>query len=106
LFGGYDIKKITKVSKYKRLLLGRPIFKHTPFNVTIDLFIFNNKADQIRRLRNVMLRRFAYKYMYSLYVDVYKKVNETLNRPRFFYINIIEPTVFPYYSQVVKSYEE
>ena len=88
------------------MLLGRPIFKHTPFNVTIDLFIFNNKTDQIRKLRNLMLRRFAYKYMYSLYADVYKKVNETLNRPRFFYINIIEPSVFPYYSKVVKSYEE
>jgi hypothetical protein len=106
LFGGYDIKKITRISKYRRLLLGKPIFKHTPFNVTIDLFIFNNKTDQIRRLKNLMLRRFAYKYMYSLYADVYKKVNETLNRPRFFYINIIEPSVFPYYTKVVKSYEE
>ena len=105
-FGGYDIKKKDKISKFRRLLLGRPIFKHTPFNVTIDLFIFNNKTDQIRKLRNLMLRRFAYKYMYSLYADVYKKVNETLNRPRFFYINIIEPSVFPYYSKVVKSYEE
>jgi len=106
IFGGYDTKKINKIPKFKRLLLGRPIFKHTPFNVTIDLFIFNNKTNQVRRLRNLMLRRFAYKYMYSLYADVYKKVNETLNRPRFFYINIIEPSVFPYYSKIVKSYEE
>src|SRR5277367_6497528 len=53
-----------------------------------------------------MLRRFAYKYMYSLYTDVYKKVNETLSRPYFFYINIIEPKMFPYYTKVVKSYEE
>jgi len=106
LFGGYETKKISKISIWRRLLLGKPIFKHTPFNVTIDLFIFNNKSNQMLKLKNMMLRRFAYKYMYSLYADVYKKVNETLNRPRFFYINIIEPKVFPYYTKVVKSYEE
>jgi len=106
LFGGYEPKKTSRISKWKRLLLGKPVFKHTSFNVIIDLFIFNNKTNQRRKFRNLMLRRFAYKYMYSLYANVYKKVNETLNRPRFFYINIIEPKVFPYYTKVVKSYEE
>jgi len=106
LFGGYEPKKTSRISKWRRLWLGKPIFKHTPFNVVIDLFIFNNKTNQLKKFRNVMMRRFAYKYIYSLYVDVYKKVNETINRPRFFYINIIEPKVFPYYTKVVKSYEE
>lgn len=106
LFGGFDTKKTSGIGKWNKVLLAKPIFKHTPFNVVIDLFIFNNKGNQKKRLKNLMLRRFAYKYMYSLYIDVYKKVNETLNRPRFFYINIIEPKMFPYYTKVVKSYEE
>lgn len=106
LFGGFDTKKTSGIGKWNKVLLAKPIFKHTPFNVVIDLFIFNNKGNQKKRLKNLMLRRFAYKYMYSLYIDVYKKVNETLNRPRFFYINIIEPKMYPYYTKVVKSYEE
>jgi hypothetical protein len=32
------------------------------------------------------------------------KVKETLNRPRFFYINIIYPKTFNYYNRVVKFY--
>ena len=106
LFGGFNTKKTSIIGKWNKLLLGKPIFKHTPFNIIIDLFIFNNKGNQKKKLQNLMLRRFAYKYMYSLYIDVYKKVNETLNRPRFFYINIIEPKMFPYYIKVIKSYEE
>ena len=44
--------------------------------------------------------------MYSMYVDYINKVRETLNRPRFFYINLIEPKVYNYYSNIVKAYEE
>jgi hypothetical protein len=106
LYGGLDTKKTNTIGNWNKLLLGKPVFKHTPFNVVIDLFIYNNKGNQKRKLKNLMLRRFAYKYMYSLYIDVYKKVNETLNRPRFFYINIIEPKMFSYYTKIVKSYEE
>jgi len=106
LFGGFETKKSTLIGKWRRILLSKPIFKHTPFNIIIDLFIYNNKTSKLKKLRNMLLRRFAYKYMYSLYVDVYKKVNETISRPRFFYINIIEPKIFPYYTKVVRSYEE
>ena len=106
LFGGYEPKKNTKIRKWRKLLLGKPIFKHTSFNLFIDLFIFNNKTYNIKKLKNLLLRRITYKYMYSLYADMYKKVNETINRPKFFYINIIEPKIFPYYNKVMNTYEE
>ena len=61
LFGGFDIKKTSGIGKWNKLLLGKPIFKHTAFNVVIDLFIFNNKGNQKKKLKNLMLRRFAYK---------------------------------------------
>jgi hypothetical protein len=40
-----------------------------------------------------------------MYVDSYKKINETLNRPSFFYMNLIEPKIFPYYMKIVNSYQ-
>ena len=43
--------------------------------------------------------------MYSMYVDYSKKIKETLNRPRFFYLNLIEPKTFNYYSNIIKAYE-
>ena len=43
--------------------------------------------------------------MYSFYINYIGKIKETLNRPRFFYINLIEPKTFNYYSNVVKAYE-
>jgi len=106
LYGGYEPKKNTKIRKWRKLLLSNPIFKHTSFNLIIDLFVYNNKTNNIKKLKNLLLRRITYKYMYSLYTDVYKKVNDTINRPKFFYINIIEPKVFPYYNKIVNTYEQ
>jgi hypothetical protein len=41
-----------------------------------------------------------------MYVNYINKIKETLNRPRFFYINMIEPKTYNYYSNIVKAYEE
>jgi hypothetical protein len=73
--------------------------------------VFNNKiltggGGKFRKFSNLLLRRILYKYMYSMYVDYINKVRETLNRPRFFYINLIEPKTYNYYSNIVKAYEE
>ena len=106
IFGTFNPRYNSIIGKWRKLLLAKPIFKHTPFNLVIDLFIYNNKSYKIKKLKNMLLRRIAYKYMYSLYINVYKKVNETLNRPRFFYINIIDPKVYSFYSKVINSYEE
>lgn len=106
LFGGYEPKKNTKIRKWRKLLLSKPIFKHTPFNLIIDLFIYNNKTYNIKKLKNLLLRRITYKYMYSLYTNIYIKINDTISRPKFFYINIIEPKIFPYYNKIVNTYEQ
>ena len=111
LFGTYRPKLQSYFRKKKRVWLSNPIFKHTSYNLIIDLFVFNNKiltggGRKFRKFSSLLLRRILYKYMYSMYVDYINKVRETLNRPRFFYINMIEPKIYNYYSNIVKAYEE
>ena len=105
IFGTFNPRYNSIIGKWRKLWLAKPIFKHTPFNLVIDLFIYNNKSYKIKKLKNMLLRRIAYKYMYSLYINVYNKINETLNRPPFFYINIIDPKIYSFYSKVINSYE-
>lgn len=111
LFGIFKPKLQSYFRKKKRVWLSNPIFKHTSYNLIIDLFVFNNKfltggGRKFKKFSNLLLRRIIYKYMYSMYVNYINKVKETLNRPRFFYINLIEPKTYNYYSNIVKAYEE
>ena len=102
---GFYPKKKTYVRKLNKIMLSKPIFKHTSFNLLIDIFVYNNKRYKFRMLKNISLRRSIYKYMYSMYVNTYEKVKETINRPRFFYINIIEPNRYSYYRWITYYYE-
>jgi hypothetical protein len=102
-FVGLYAKRKSYLRKLGRVLLSKPLFKHTSFNIIIDLFIYNNKRYKYRMLKNILVRRGIYKYMYSMYVDYYNKISETLNRPRFFYINLIEPNTYYYYNWVLKN---
>jgi hypothetical protein len=43
--------------------------------------------------------------MYSMYTDFYKKIKNTINRPRFFYMNLIEPRLYNTYSSIVYYYD-
>ena len=86
--------------------ISRPLFKHTSFNLIIDLFVYNNKSYTINQLENMSMRRSLYKYMYSMYIDSYAKIKDTINRPRFFYINLIEPSIHRYYDLIIKYYGE
>src|SRR5271156_743043 len=87
-------------------MLSKPLFKHTSFNVIIDLFIFNNKSNEDYMLENLLSRRIVYKYMYSMYANFADKIKATYSRPRFFYINILEPGIYVYYYKVVRNYEK
>ena len=69
------------------------------------MFVYNNKTNKLQKFENILSRRILYKYIYSMYINYSKKIKETLNRPRFFYLNIIEPKTFNYYSNIVKLYE-
>lgn len=104
IFGGYYPRKKTYIRKLNRILLSKPLFKHTSFNLIIDLFLFNNKRNKFRKLQNLIRRRSSYKYMSSMYYNYYSKIQETINRPRFFYLNIIDPSVVYYYKQIVSYY--
>ena len=105
IFTGYYPKKKSYMRKLSRVLLSKPLFKHTSFNLIIDLFIYNNKKYKFRMLKNIVIRRSIYKYMYSMYIESYQKIKETINRPRFFYINLIDPGVHNYYKWVTYYYE-
>lgn len=100
----YKVRKINFYTKKLGIIIGKPMFRHTNFNVIIDLFVFNNKKYKLGQLSNMLLRRSMYKYMYSMYVNYSKKILETINRPRFFYINIINPKIVFYYEKIVKLY--
>jgi hypothetical protein len=103
---GFYPKKKKYFRKFKRILISRPLFKHTSFNLIIDLFIYHNKRYTLKRISNITLRRTVYKYIYSMYINCYDKIKDTINRPRFFYINLIEPKIHKYYDWVVKYYGE
>jgi hypothetical protein len=101
---GFFAKKNTYYRKKRRIFLSKPIFKHRSYNLIIDLYLFNSKLYKWKRLSYIALKRTLYKYMYSMYVDYKLKVEETINRPRFFYINIIEPNTYKLYSNIIKQY--
>ena len=103
---GFFPKKKNYLKKFQKILISKPLFKHTSFNLVIDLFIYNNKKYIFRRISNIVLRRTIYKYMYSMYINCYDKIKDSINRPRFFYINLIEPKLYKYYDWVVKYYGE
>jgi hypothetical protein len=94
------------LSYFKRSYLSIPRFKHTVTNVIIDLFIYNNKQFKWLKYSNLITRRGLYKYMYSMYANYSHKIEETLNRPRFFYLNLIYPNIAVHYSKIIKLYGE
>lgn len=55
---------------------------------------------------NILSRRGIYKYMYSMYANYSQKVQETLSRPRFFYLNLIYPNISSHYAKIIKLYQE
>src|SRR5947207_10054657 len=106
IISGFKIKKKNYIRKLDKVFISKPLFKHTSFNLIIDLFVYNNKTNKLQKFDNILSRRVLYKYMYSLYIDYSKKIKETLNRPNFFYINLIKPKTFNYYSNIIKLYEK
>jgi hypothetical protein len=93
-------------SLYRRPLLSIPRFKHTNSSLIIDLFLFNNKNYKIKKFIHIISRRSMYKYMYSMYANYSEKIQETLNRPRFFYLNLIQPNIAFHYGKILKLYQE
>ena len=105
IISGFKIKKKNYIRKLDKIFTSKPLFKHTSFSLIIDIFVYNNKTNKLQKFENILSRRVLYKYMYSMYVNYSKKIKESLNRPRFFYLNLIEPKTFNYYSNIVKAYE-
>ena len=44
--------------------------------------------------------------MYSMYANYSQKVEDTLSRPRFFYLNLIYPNISFHYDRVLKLYQD
>jgi len=93
-------------NKARRILLSKPLFRHTGFNVIVDLFIYYNKSYKIGKYYNMLKTRALYKYMYSMYVNYIKIVQDIMSRPRIFYINVIDPKVYYYYFNIIDMYEK
>jgi hypothetical protein len=100
---GFFSKRSFKI--WRHVILSIPLFKYTSYNIIIDLFVYNNKFSTHNKFYNLLLRRGLYKYMYSLYYNNIEKIKVTINRPRFFYINLIEPKVYSFYNHIVKIYQ-
>jgi len=94
------------LSYFRRPFLSIPRFKHTVSNVIIDLFIYNNKQYKLFKLMHIITRRGMYKYMYSMYANYSQKIQETISRPRFFYLNLIYPNISFHFAKVIKLYQE
>lgn len=103
---GYMPKRRIYFNKARKIWISKPLFRHTAFNVIIDLFIYNNKTYKVGKFHNMIKSRAIYKYMYSMYVNYNQIIQNILERPRILYINIMDPKIFYYYSNVIKSYEK
>jgi hypothetical protein len=97
-------KKRTLSYPIYNLLLSKPLFKHTSYNLVIDLFVYKESIKGLNKLKNILLIRGIYKYMLSMYTNYPQKIRETLNRPRFFYMNLIEPRISSYYRGIINTY--
>lgn len=103
---GYLPKKKVFFNKARGIFLSKPLFRHTAFNLIIDLFVYNNKSYKLGKYHNMLKTRTIYKYMYSMYVNYNYIIQNIITRPRIFYINIIDPKIYYYYSNVLESYEK
>jgi len=103
-YTGFYPKRKSYIRKLSRVLLSKPLFKHTSLNLIIDLFIYNNKRYKFKKIKNLTVRRSLYKYMYSMYVDYAKKIKQTINRPHFFYMNLIQPNIYNKYTNIIHNY--
>jgi hypothetical protein len=102
---GFTPKRAVLFNKDRNIWLSKPLFKHTASNVIIDLYLFNNKSYKLGKYHHMLKVRAIYKYMYSMYANYNNVIQNILSRPRIFYINIIDPKMFEYYSRVIQSYE-
>jgi hypothetical protein len=102
---GYTPKRAVVFSKKRNIWLSKPLFRHTPSNVIIDLYLFNNKSYTLTKYHHMMKVRAIYKYMYSMYANYDQIIQSIISRPRIFYINIIDPKMHEYYSRIIRSYE-
>jgi hypothetical protein len=105
LLSGYYPRNKEHIKKLSRVLLSKPLFKHTSFNLIIDLFLYNNKGYKLGILKNLTVRRTTYKYLYSMYINSYDKIKDTINKPRYFYMNLITPNIYNYYKWITLYYE-
>jgi hypothetical protein len=99
-------KKNTLISLKNKIILSKPLFRHTSHSLIIDLFIYKNKTYKREKLKNIIYVRSIYKYLLGMYTNYPQKIRETLFRPRFFYINLIEPRISYYYRGIVKYYAQ
>ena len=102
---GYTPKRAVIFNKNRHIWLSKPLFRHTPSNVIIDLYLFNNKSYKLTKYYHMIKVRAIYKYMYSMYANYDQIIQSIISRPRIFYINIIDPKMHEYYSRVIRSYE-
>jgi hypothetical protein len=102
---GFTPKRAVIFSKNRNIWLSKPLFKHTAFNVIIDLYLFNNKSYKLTKYHHMIKVRAIYKYMSSMYANYDQIIQNIVSRPRIFYINIIDPKMHEYYSKVIRSYE-
>ena len=106
LISGYMPKRRVIFNKERKMYISKPLFKHTAWNVIIDLYIYNNKSYKLGKYHNMLKLRALYKYMYSMYINYKEMIQNIMSRPRIFYINIIEPKTINYYSNIIESYEK
>jgi len=106
MISGYMPKRKVMFNKTRKMYISKPLFKHTVWNVIIDLYVYNNKSYKLGKYHNMLKLRALYKYMYSMYVNYKEIIQKIILRPRIFYINLIEPKINNYYWNVIDSYEK
>jgi hypothetical protein len=89
-----------------KIILSKPLFRHTSYNLIIDLFLYKSKTYKREKLKNILYVRSIYKYLLGMYTNYPEKIRETLNRPRVFYLSLIEPRIYYYYKGIVKFYAQ
>src|SRR5947207_332773 len=73
IISGFKIKKKNYIRKLDKVFISKPLFKHTSFNLIIDLFVYNNKTNNNNNINNesdnIIIKKQLYKKKKNVYYN-------------------------------------
>src|SRR5437762_8508394 len=84
IISGFKIKKKNYIRKLNKVFISKPLFKHTSFNLIIDLFVYNNKTNKLKNLKICYQEEFYINICIVCILIIQKKLKKLLIDLAFF----------------------